>query len=232
MDKAVKSIKEQNKQKAKHGREKRLPKYIKKLIRQKQQHQLQDFEKDMNKVFGSPIEAKKVKQRKRRKPRYSMHETVEGVVHAQRERKIEEEVIEEVIKEKEKLRFHGDLYSILTIMLMQDGPFLVLRLIMTISYGVTNETHFFFTGKNITALSVLFYRLLVLLYEGKNAEKDEESEDEFINRKPFVVSYDRESTYSEYSGTRTALSRAEKDSNCSELSSSTTKKVRLDTSVV
>lgn len=189
----------------------------------------------MNKVFGSPIEAKKATKktkRGRKKAKYSMHETVEGVVHAQRERKIEEEVIEEVLKEKEKLRFHGDLYSILTIMLMQDGPFLVMRLIMIISYQVTNETHLFFTGKNAMALAVLFYRLVVLLCEGKTADKDDESDDEFSYRKPFVVNYDRESTYSDFSGTRTVLSKAEKDSNCSEHSGSTTKKVRIDTSIV
>lgn len=215
MNEALKTMNEQKTQKNKRaGREKRLPKYIKRLIRQKQKRDLEKFEKEINKVFGSPIEARKRKERER-KHRYSMHDTVQGVVEAQRERKIEEEVIEEVIKEKEKLRFHGDLYSILTIMIMQDGPFLVVRLIMIISYSVKNETHLFFTGKNAMALSVLFYRLLVLLYEGKNEEKDEESEGEF-RRNPFVWSYDRESTYSEYS--RKKAARFDLESTYSEQS--------------
>lgn len=224
MSEAVKNIKDQNKQKSKRGPEKRLPKYIKKLIHQKQQQELEDFDTKLNKVFGSPSEATKPKEKRGRKKKFSMHKTVEGVVHAQRERKIEEEVIEEVIKEKEKLRFHGDLYSILTIMLMQDGPFLVMRLIMIVSYNVTNETHLFFTGKNAMALSLLFYRLLVLLYEGKKADReDEDDDDEFNNRRPF--NYDRESTYSEN------LSRIDKDSTYSEQSSSK-KAVHFEASVV
>jgi hypothetical protein len=105
--------------------------------------------------------------------------------------KIEEEIIEEVIKEKQKLRLHGDLYSILTMMLMQDGPFLIVRLIMIRSYEVTDETHLFFTGKNAIALSLLIYRLVVLLYEGKDENIDDEIEE--FKPKPFAISFDRES---------------------------------------
>ncbi|KAK3755478.1 hypothetical protein QZH41_017631, partial [Actinostola sp. cb2023] len=196
MNQAVQTVKDRDSRTNKRrGRDNTLPKYIKKLIQKKQEEDLEKFEKELNQVFGSPIEGTKRKGaygKGRKKRRYSMHDTVQGVVEAQRERKIEEEVIEEVIKEKEKLRLHGDLYSILTMMLMQDGPFLVLRLIMIIEYGVTNETHLFFTGKNAMALSLLLYRMLVLLYEGKDEEKEEETDD--FRPRPFAISYDRENT--------------------------------------
>lgn len=183
------------------GREKKLPRYIRKMIKQKQLERLEKFEQEINQVYGSPVEAPKLKkQRSRKRDRYSMHETVQDVVTVQRKMKIEEEIIEEVIKEKEKLRLHGDLYSILTIMFMQDGPFLCVRLIMIFSYDVTDETHIFFTGKNAMALSVLIYRLIVLLYEGKD---DVEDEDEFPQRpKPFAISLDRESADSRQTGGR------------------------------
>lgn len=221
---------DQNKQKSskKHCQEKRLPKYIKKLIRQKQQRDLEKFEKDLNKVFGSPSEAKKQKT-KARKDRYSMHDTVQGVVEVQRERKIEEEVIEEVIKEKEKLRFHGDLYSILTIMIMQDGPFLVVRIIMIASYNVTNETHLFFTGKNAMALAVLLYRLLVLLYEGKDDQQEDESDNEDYRQKPFSYGIDRESICSNLSYKKTLHFERSTNNNSQQ---SLKKKVRIDTTTV
>lgn len=184
------------------GREKKLPRYIRKMIKQKQLQRLEKFEEEINQVYGSPVEAPKPKKQKGRKHgRYSMQETVKDVVTVQRKMKIEEEIIEEVIKEKEKLRFHGDLYSILTLMLMQDGPFLCVRLVMIISYKVTDETHIFFTGKNAIALAVLIYRLIVLLYEGKDENIDDE--DEFTQRpKPFTLNYDRESADSKQSGRR------------------------------
>jgi hypothetical protein len=177
------------------GREKKLPRYIQKLIKQRQLEKLEKFETEINKVYGSPIEASKPKgfSRKggRKHGRYSLHDTVNNVVKVRREMKIEEEIIEEVIKEKQKLRLHGDLYSILTMMLMQDGPFLIVRLIMIRSYEVTDETHLFFTGKNAIALSLLIYRLVVLLYEGKDENIDDEIEE--FKPKPFAISFDRES---------------------------------------
>ncbi|XP_031550110.1 transmembrane protein 26-like [Actinia tenebrosa] len=187
------------------GREKKLPRYIRKMIKQKQLERLTKFEDELNQVYGSPVEApkpKKQKQKGRKYGIYSMHETVNDVVTVQRKIKIEEEIIEEVIKEKEKLRLHGDLYSILTLMLMQDGPFLCVRLVMTLSYDVDDETHLFFTGKNAIALSVLIYRLIVLLYEGKDENVDDEDV-EFTQRpKPFAISFDRETANSRQSGRR------------------------------
>ncbi|EDO48561.1 predicted protein, partial [Nematostella vectensis] len=75
---------------------------------------------------------------------------------------VTKQVTSKTKSQEKKLRLHGDLYSILTIMLMQDGPFLVLRLVMLVQFRVDSEMHLFFTGKNAMALAVLFYRLLVL----------------------------------------------------------------------
>ncbi|XP_032221725.2 transmembrane protein 26 [Nematostella vectensis] len=163
------------------GIDKTMPKYIRKMIMRKRKEKVQRI----NRIFNTsreipgentdkekPIELISYTRRKRK--RYSIQDTVQNVVAVQREVRREEEIIEEVIKEKEKLRLHGDLYSILTIMLMQDGPFLVLRLVMLVQFRVDSEMHLFFTGKNAMALAVLFYRLLVLLYDSK--EDDDEDE--------------------------------------------------------
>ena len=71
--------------------------------------------------------------------------------------------LQELQKQK-KSRFHGDLYSILVGLLMMDGPFLILRLIMILEFRVTTELHLLFTGKNIVGLSLLLYRLYSLTF--------------------------------------------------------------------
>lgn len=96
-------------------------------------------------------------------------------MQVQREVKREEEALEEHIKQRQKLKLHGDLYSILTLMLMQDGPFLIVRLVLIIAYGVDANLHLFFTGKNAMALSLLVYRLVVLIMESH--VEDDENED-------------------------------------------------------
>ena len=103
------------------------------------------------------------------------------VVQIQRQVRREEEILEEQIKEKEKLRFHGDLYSILTLMLMQDGPFLIVRLYLSFGLGVDHEMHIFFAGKNAMALCLLLYRLVILLFEAKQ-EQEEAKEDELYGK--------------------------------------------------
>lgn len=156
------------------GKDENLPKYIRKLIDQKRLRELK-------KIEGSADPEKKLKVFKsaRRKERYAITSTVKEVVQVQREVKREEQILEDHIKEKEKLRLHGDLYSILTLMFMQDGPFLILRLYMIVSFEDVekNEMHLFFTGKNAVALFLLMYRLVVLIFEAKE-DDDDEDEDE------------------------------------------------------
>ena len=72
---------------------------------------------------------------------------------------------EEVIKQRE---VHGELYQILVTLLMQDGPFLILRLYLLIHLNVASEMHIFFTCKNAIVSLLLVYRLLILSCSGKD----------------------------------------------------------------
>ena len=70
-----------------------------------------------------------------------------------------------------KLReMHGEMFQILVTMVMQDGPFLVLRLYLLIYYGIDSEMHIFFTCKNAVIVLLLVYRLLILNCSGQDEE--------------------------------------------------------------
>ncbi|XP_074630562.1 transmembrane protein 26-like [Acropora palmata] len=166
----------------KKNSEAKLPKYIKKLIVQKAEKQKADLAQiekstDLRSAVDQLKQLKAYKSRGRQ-ARFSIHDTALEVVQVQREVKREEEALEEHIKRKQKLKLHGDLYSILTLMIMQDGPFLIVRLVLIIAYDVKTTLHLFFTGKNAMALALLVYRLVVLVMES-NEEEDEE-EDEYF----------------------------------------------------
>ena len=57
---------------------------------------------------------------------------------------------------------HGEVFQILVTLLMQDGPFLVLRLYLIIQFSISSEMHIFFTCKNAIVSILLVYRLLIL----------------------------------------------------------------------
>jgi len=167
--------------KSSNGGQTKLPKYIKKLIRQKQKHELEKIEKNTD-LRAAVNQMKQLKQLKAykdrgRQARFSIHDTALEVVQVQREVRREEEILENHIKQKQKLKLHGDLYSILTLMLMQDGPFLIVRLVLIIAYDVDAILHIFFTGKNAMALSLLIYRLVILLKESYEDEDDDAEKD-------------------------------------------------------
>ena len=134
-----------------------------------------------------------------RKRVFSIQETVMEVVEIQKEAQEEVKAISEHLKETRKLKLHGDLYSILTMMLMQDGPFLVVRLIMIVNFNVSHDMHLFFTGKNATALLLLIYRLIVVLTEAKEDEKEEQRRENYYSKM-----YDSGGSDTESTNTRTS----------------------------
>ena len=158
----------------------KLPRYIKKLIKQKHKDKLSKIENADNlRSAVDHMKQLKAYNARGRQGRYSIHDTALEVVAVQREVKREEEILEEHIKERRKLQFHGDLYSILTLMFMQDGPFLVVRIVLISAYGVSDQLHIFFTGKNAIALALLLYRLCVLIFESKEDEEKDYNDDYF-----------------------------------------------------
>ncbi|KAK3729820.1 hypothetical protein QZH41_016094 [Actinostola sp. cb2023] len=80
---------------------------------------------------------------------------------------------------RREMLLHGDIFGILTGIFMQDGPFLVLRLVLIIKFSVYSEMHIFFTCKNAIALSLLMYRLCILTCSGEDEVINEHQENEW-----------------------------------------------------
>lgn len=59
-------------------------------------------------------------------------------------------------------RHSADLWNIGISLFIQDGPFLVVRLILMIYFKVINQMLVFFTAKNILIVMLQLYRLIVL----------------------------------------------------------------------
>jgi len=74
------------------------------------------------------------------------------------------------------MKVHGEVFSILVTLLMQDGPFFILRFYLIIRYSVASELHIFFTCKNAIVSVLLVYRSLVL------SCSPTESEEELLDR--------------------------------------------------
>ncbi|XP_046571753.1 transmembrane protein 26-like [Haliotis rubra] len=60
-----------------------------------------------------------------------------------------------------------EVISIMISVVLQDGPFLVVRMMLIFRYSVLSYTNLFFTSKNTLVLVLQFYRLLVLFCQKK-----------------------------------------------------------------
>ncbi|ESO91341.1 hypothetical protein LOTGIDRAFT_73775, partial [Lottia gigantea] len=59
----------------------------------------------------------------------------------------------------------ADVYGIIISILLQDAPFLVLRMLLIFRYNVLSYTNMFFTSKNTIVIVLLVYRLVVVQIE-------------------------------------------------------------------
>lgn len=60
-----------------------------------------------------------------------------------------------------------EIYGIMTSIMMQDCPFLVVRLLLIFKYHVISYTNMFFTSKNSLVIILLMYRVLVIQTEAR-----------------------------------------------------------------
>ena len=67
--------------------------------------------------------------------------------------------------------YHQEFPQMMVQILMQDGPFLLLRLALCIKYEIINELHIFFLCKNALVCILLPYRFAVLLNERRVRKK-------------------------------------------------------------
>lgn len=68
-----------------------------------------------------------------------------------------------------------EMWAIFVSVLMQDGPYAIMRLISIIAYRIVTYTNYFFTGKNVFVLILQIYRL-VSIYKESQAAKLEAKE--------------------------------------------------------
>lgn len=72
-----------------------------------------------------------------------------------------------------KMQDYTELVSLLIPMLMQDGPFLIIRLIVIAYYQVYHDTLYFLTVKNALVVMLQVYRIFVLYYKPPEEDIDE-----------------------------------------------------------
>lgn len=84
----------------------------------------------------------------------------------------ENEVNEEEELQPKCVCLESEVWAIVTTMLLQDGPFLILRLILIFHFQVVSQFNIFFVCKNSLVLCLQTYRLIVLQVEKKNKVKD------------------------------------------------------------
>lgn len=85
---------------------------------------------------------------------------------------------EDEVNEEEEIKpkcvcLESEVWAIVTTMLLQDGPFLILRLILIFHFRVVSQFNIFFVCKNSLVLCLQTYRLIVLQVEKKSKVKPE-----------------------------------------------------------
>ena len=75
-----------------------------------------------------------------------------------------------------------EIWSIFLVLFTQDGPFLVVRIISIVYYGIHTYSNYFFTTKNMLIIILQVYRIVVLCLEHRQNKFDEER-----RRKKFVL---------------------------------------------
>ncbi|XP_044019241.1 transmembrane protein 26-like [Aphidius gifuensis] len=58
-----------------------------------------------------------------------------------------------------------EIWTIIFNIMLQDGPFLVFRMILIFHYGFKDYTNYFFSSKNVLVIFFQFYRLVIVLSE-------------------------------------------------------------------
>ncbi|CAE1286573.1 unnamed protein product [Acanthosepion pharaonis] len=81
----------------------------------------------------------------------------------------------------------ADAVSILTSISLQDGPFLVLRMLLIFRYNVLSYTNIFFTSKNTLVILLQVYRLTVLYWERRHKKKVKRNNEENDQRRGVVA---------------------------------------------
>lgn len=85
------------------------------------------------------------------------------------------------------LLMETDAWSILVSLLMQDGPYVLVRLTAILAYNVRTYSNYFFTAKNSFILVLNMYRFSVLICEYREMKHENESQDDESNFQDYVL---------------------------------------------
>ena len=84
-----------------------------------------------------------------------------------------------------------ELYGILISILLQDLPFLCIRLMLIFKYHVVSYTNMFFTSKNSLVIILLLYRLIVINAVAKKQLKEEKLSVSSTNSPKYIRTFPR-----------------------------------------
>jgi hypothetical protein len=79
------------------------------------------------------------------------------------------------MKEEAPSCCNPEIYGIIVSILMQDCPFLVIRLLLIFYYHVVSYTNMFFTSKNSLVILLLLYRVIVIQTDSDDKKKSRTS---------------------------------------------------------
>ncbi|XP_005092904.2 transmembrane protein 26 [Aplysia californica] len=80
----------------------------------------------------------------------------------------------------ESAKIRNEIFAIVVSMLMQDVPFVTLRLYTIVTYNLVTYSLVFFTAKNILVISLLIYKIAVLLQKRYCPELGDDDEEELV----------------------------------------------------
>ena len=97
------------------------------------------------------------------------------VLTATKARRDQSQCVDKTLNEASTGCCTPDVYGIVVSILMQDAPFLVLRMLLIFHYGVLSYTNMFFTCKNTLVIALLMYRLIVINTERRRELKQQQN---------------------------------------------------------
>ncbi|XP_076472640.1 transmembrane protein 26-like [Babylonia areolata] len=124
-----------------------------------------------------------------------------------------------------------DVYGIIISILLQDAPFLVLRMLLIFKYDVLSYTNMFFTSKNTIVIVLLIYRLVVVHLEKRREEEEDDVEAELLKDRGWRLAKSSSFSPGTYTGKSRLVQSGSSHSNGFYVPSHSTTPCREDGSV-
>ena len=80
-----------------------------------------------------------------------------------------------------------EMWGIFVSLVMQDGPFVVMRLIALVAFRIITYTNYFFTAKNALILTLQVYRMIAIYGEHRKRKKERERDRKILQLSKLYV---------------------------------------------